>query len=371
MFTRTECVSTPARLSEVATAWQALWHRSGADIFQHHHWMATWATGMAERSDTRFRIMLAWDGERLVAILPCVIRRHRGLRTLQWMAQIFSDYCDAIVDPDIDSRPVLDALWKETLDLGGIDLVQLRCVRPDSRMHRLLAREGSGLRVEDRHEQCLRIDCNWPNGEAYFRSLNKKGRNNHTRGKRILEELGGPVAFRRFEHGTEARQALDRLLELKHAWLKVHDPESPMLGADAQLLRDMLNAALDTDLATIFAISAGGKLAAASLNFVYETKMQAYFTAFDPEFDRGSPGTILIVEYSKWAFDHGIRQVDFLRGDESFKFRLGNAETLLDGFVGPRSLIGHAAVAAQEWRLRLRRMREVPSTSHEPALPAA
>jgi CelD/BcsL family acetyltransferase involved in cellulose biosynthesis len=326
---------------------------------------------MAERGDTRFRIMLAWEGERLITVLPCAIRRQRGLRTLQWMAQTFSDYCDAIVDPEIDSRPVLDALWMEMLNLGGIDLVQLRCVRPDARIHRLLAREGNGLRVEDRHDQCLRIDCIWPNGEAYFRSLNKKGRNNHTRGKRILEELGGPVAFRRYGPGAEARQALERLISLKRSWLKVHDPKSPVLDVDSELLRNMLTAALDTELATIFAITSGDRLAAASLNFVHETKMQAYFTAFDPSFDRASPGTILIVEYTKWAFDHGLRQVDFLRGDESFKFRLGNAETLLDGFVGPRSLIGHAAVAAQEWRLRLRRTREAPSPSQEPALPAA
>ena len=45
--------------------------------------------------------------------------------------------------------------------------------------------------------------------------------------------------------------------------------------------------------------------------------MQAYLTAYDPAFDKASSGTILIVRYTRWAFDHGLRIVDFLRGDEA------------------------------------------------------
>ncbi|MDR3538257.1 MAG: GNAT family N-acetyltransferase [Acetobacteraceae bacterium] len=352
-----ECVTSRDRLAEIAASWQALWLRSGSDIFQHHRWIDTWAEQTADRRDTRLRVMLAWQSEQLVAILPCAIRRVRGLRTLQWAAQDFSDYCDAIVDPDTDWRTALDALWTQLLRRGEIDLVQLRQVRPDARVRRLLARESSALRVEDRHEQCLRIDCSWPNGEAYFRSLNKKGRNNHTRGKRIIEEIGGTAVFRRIEAAEDQCPALDRLLELKRGWMQKHDPNSPLLGRDAALLRAMMETSLAIGMGTIFVIESGGVIVAASLNFLYDAKMQAYHTSYDPAFDRASPGTILIVEYSKWAFDRGLRHVDFLRGDETFKFRLGNAETLLDGFSGGRSVVGHAALLVRDWRERVRRSR--------------
>jgi CelD/BcsL family acetyltransferase involved in cellulose biosynthesis len=368
-----ECVTTPGRLAELAAPWQALWQRAGNDIFQHHGWINTWATHTAQQGDFRLRVMLAWEGEDLVAILPCAIRRVRGLNILQWAAQDFSDYCDAVVDPDRDWRTALDALWVALQRSGRIDLVQLRQVRPDARARRVLSREDTALRIDDRHERCLRIDCVWPNGDAYFRSLNKKGRNNHTRGKRILEELGGPVVFRRIGDDEDPTPALDRMLALKRDWLKATDPGSPLLDRDAPLLRAMLQGALTTGLATLFVLECGGTIVTASLNFLYETKMQAYFTAYDPAFDRASPGTILIVEYSKWAFDHGMRQVDFLRGDETFKFRLGNAETVLDAFVGARSLLGRAALVMHDWTARLRRPRgaEVAPAPDEAALASA
>jgi CelD/BcsL family acetyltransferase involved in cellulose biosynthesis len=318
------------------------------------------------------RVLLAWEGDDLVAILPCAIRRVSGLNILQWAAQDFSDYCDAVVDPDRDWRSALDALWAAVQQAGGIDLVQLRQVRPDARARRMLAREDASLRIDDRHERCLRIDCSWPNGEAYFRSLNKKGRNNHTRGKRILEELGGPVVFRGISGDEDPTPALDRMLALKRDWLRATEPTSPLLDRDAALLRAMLQGVLASGMATLFVLESGGTIVTASLNFLYETKMQAYFTAYDPAFDRASPGTILIVEYSKWAFDRGMRQVDFLRGDETFKFRLGNAETVLDSFVGSRSLLGRAALVARDLKSRLRRPRD-PAVSAAPdgALAAA
>ncbi|MBN8899948.1 MAG: GNAT family N-acetyltransferase, partial [Rhodospirillales bacterium] len=349
-----ECVTTLDRLAAVATPWHTLWRRAGADIFQHHAWVATWAADALHRRTARLRIMLAWEEGRLVAILPCAVLRWRGLRVLQWAAQDFSDYCDALVDPDTAWPATLNMLWEGALARGGIDLLQMHQIRPDARARRILVQDGNGLHLEDRHDRCLRIDCQWPTGEAYFRSLNKKGRNNHTRGKRIIEEIGGPVRFRCLEPNEDHGPAIDRLIALKQAWLRANDPRSPLLDAEAPLLRAMMQAALATELGKLFVLEAGNTLVTGSLNFLYETKMQAYMTAYDPAFDRASPGTILIVEYAKWAFDRGLRQVDFLRGDETFKFRLGNAETLLDRYLGARSLVGHAAVNWRHWRHRLR-----------------
>lgn len=362
-----ECVTSRDRVAEIAAPWQALWLRSGSDIFQHHRWIDTWA----QHTTDRMRIMLAWQSGRLIAILPCAIRRIHGLRSLQWAAQDFSDYCDAVVDPDEDWRTALDELWKRLLQQGGIDLVQLLQVRPDARVRRLLARQASALTIESRHEQCLRIDCRWPTGEAYFRNLNRKGRSNHTRGKRIIEEIGGTAVFRRIEADEDPTPALDWLLRMKRDWLQKRDPGSSLLGRDGVLLRKLMEVSLEIGVGVLFVIESGDTIAAASLNFLYDAKMQAYVMSYDPAFDRGSPGTILMVEYSMWAFDRGLRHMDFLRGDETFKFRLGNAETVLDGFSGARSVVGHAALVVRDWRDRIRRLRAPAVIPNDQSLPGA
>jgi CelD/BcsL family acetyltransferase involved in cellulose biosynthesis len=367
---RTEVATTPSRLRELTAPWQALWARGNGDIFQHHAWVAAWADGVSDRSDVRLKIGLAWQGDALVAVLPCAVQRTRGLRVLEWAAQQVSDYCDALIDPTGAAPGALRAAWDAMQESGGFDLVGLRQVRPDARVRRLLdgaVREGGSLRLHEAQERCMRIDCAWPNGEAYFRSLNKKGRNNHTRGKRILSELGGEVCFRVVDDPSmPIRPLLEEVLALKPAWLREHHPDSPLVERDAAVVLSLLEAAWATGTMALFLLECGGRIAAASINFVYDSRMQAYLTAYDPAFDRASPGTILIVDYTRWAIDHGLRQVDFLRGEEPFKFRLANAETLLDGYLGGRTLLGRVALAARDWReWRRARMPGAPAARTE------
>jgi CelD/BcsL family acetyltransferase involved in cellulose biosynthesis len=353
---RLEITRDPRRILELREPWQSLWDRAGSDIFQRHDWIRGWLTGTAGRRDVSPLIGFGWKGDRLLAILPFEVRQRWGLRTLHWAAQQFTDYCDGMVHPDAPAS-ILEDILGQVLRKGGFDVLHLKQVPPTGRAHRLLeafASRPRGPRLQERHERCMRIDCRWPDGEAFFRGLNKKARNNHTRGKRILGEMGGEVVFRLHDPAMPISPVLDEIAALKTAWLRVHHPDSPLLEGDQSVLRAILDAAWSSGLMQVFLLESGGRMAAASINFAHQCRMQAYITAYDPEFERASPGTILIVEYAKWAFDRGFRQVDFLRGEEPFKFRMANAHTLLDEYLGARTLLGQAAVAARNWRSSLR-----------------
>ena len=47
------------------------------------------------------------------------------------------------------------------------------------------------------------------------------------------------------------------------------------------------------------------------------------------------------------------------RGDEPFKFRLANAETVISGFSGARTLMGQVAHSGHRWHVRQRRCQDV------------
>jgi CelD/BcsL family acetyltransferase involved in cellulose biosynthesis len=249
---------------------------------------------------------------------------------------------------------------------GGFDIINLQQVRPDARYRRLLddlAYDARELQPLDREERCMRIDNQWENGHAFFRSLNKKGRNNHTRGKRILSEIGGEPVFRVIEGDQDPTSAFDEIWRLKEIWLRATEPTSLLLDQDRFVLRSVLDAAWRTGLVKVFLLECDGKIAAGSVNFVYANRMEAYFTSYDTRFERASPGTILIVEYSQWAFDRGLTHVDFLRGDEAFKFRMANAETILSGYSGARTLLGQVARSGHRLLSRRRQLAETPSAS--------
>ena len=363
-----------ARFAAIRPAWQQLWECSGGYIFQAHHWIAGWMSGVRDRKEIRLNIALVWDGERLCGAMPCAIHRRSGLRVLTWAAQLFSDYCDCLVDQAHANAAVLPLLWRALRRSGGFDLINLQQIRPDARCRDFLDRladDGSQLQRGDREERCMRIDSHWPDGEAFFRSLNKKGRNNHTRGKRILAELGGDVQFRFVEQCDDSRALLDEITRLKQMWLHANDPTSPLLGVDGPVLRSVLDHACRSSLTKVFLLECGGKIAAASVNFVYAGRMEAYFTAYDPAFERASPGTILIVEYARWSFDRGLRHVDFLRGEEAFKFRTANAETVLSSFTGARTLMGQVAVSGHRWLSRRRQRQDAVTEASPEELEAA
>ncbi len=359
MTLKVEVVTDCERFSAVGDAWNGLWQRAGGFIFQDHSWISGWLAGMRGRREMRLRIALAWDDDRLCGVMPCAIHRRSGLRMLTWAAQLFSDYCDCLIDPAYPDVTVFAALWNGLRRAGGFDLISLQQIRPDSQCRPLLGSQH--LLPAERSERCMRIDNQWPDGEAFFRSLNKKGRNNHTRGKRILAELGGEVSFRAVEREADAAPLFDEILELKHAWLRTNDPGSALLGDDCVVLRAILDRVWQSGMARIFLLECGGKIAAASVNFVYRGRMEAYFTAYDAAYDRASPGTILIVEYARWSFDRGLNYVDFLRGEEPFKFRLANNEILLTSFSGARTLVGQMAISGHRWLAR-RRQRQEPTT---------
>ncbi len=373
MTLRIEIITDARRFAAIEQAWRQLWERSGAFVFQHHDWITGWISGVCDRRDTRLLIAVAWEGDRLCGAMPCAVHRRSGLRVMCWAAQLFSDYCDCLIDPVYANMDVLPPLWDNLTRAGGFDLINLQQVRPDAKCREFLDQlvsDGGRLYQGDRSDRCMRIDNRWPDGESFFRSLHKKARNNHTRGKRILAELGGDVSFRLVEPAENATVLLDEIIRLKEIWLRVNDPGSPLLGPDALVLRAVLDQAWRSGMARIFLLECGGKVAAASVNFVYAGRMEAYFTAYDAAFDRASPGTIFIVEYARWSFDRRLSHVDFLRGEEAFKFRMANGETLLSNFAGARTFMGQVAVSGHRWLSRRRQRQEIVSARPDDELEA-
>lgn len=74
--------------------------------------------------------------------------------------------------------------------------------------------------------------------------------------------------------------------------------------------------------------------------------MLAVFATYDPVVARASPGIMLMTEYTKWAFDHGITVVDYLCGEETYKFEFANSHLILNSFVASKTIVGSCLLAS-------------------------
>ncbi len=357
MTTQAEIVTSLDRLVEVGPAWDALWNRSSRSVFQSHGWIMAWFGSRRPGDQSRLRVGLCWADGQLLAAMPFITRRHRGVRVLEWAAKDCSDYCDAIADPDPSvGWRALETVWAAVVASAGFDVAYLSHVRPDAAVGALFTGWSRSLRLKPGHRSArsLQVGGGGANGHDWFRSLNKKARNNHTRGMRILGETG-PVSVRVSEAGHAADAVLERMIALKQEWLVSTGQKNEILDNDALVLRALIKELARQKVLQVFSIHCGETVVAGSLNIVSGLRMQAFFAAYDPAFDRASPGTLVMVEYLIWAFNHGMAEVDFLCGEEQYKYKFTTAHTDLASYVGARTWIGSIALAAGE---RLDRMRQ-------------
>ncbi len=355
MSLRTEIVTSAARFDALGPAWDRLWRGTGRSVFQSHGWIRAWLTAQPPGEGPDLLVGLCWDGDDLVAAIPGAISRRRGLRVLEWAAKACSDYCDALAWPP--GGPGLAMAWRAMAGAGDFHVAYLSHVRPGATI-RLLAGSGSDrpvpLRPSRRADQTLQVRSRGLTGAAWFRTLNKKARNNHTRGKRIIGEMGALSVV--IGDGRSGRDdaIFERMIELKRQWLAATGQRSVVLDHDACTLRHLFDYLRSCSCLQVFRLECDGVLVAGLVSVVQERQVAAFFSAFDPRFDRASPGTLAIVEQLVWAFDRGLPEVDFLCGDEPYKFRFADARTELASFVGARTLLGRGALLAGEQMERLR-----------------
>jgi CelD/BcsL family acetyltransferase involved in cellulose biosynthesis len=78
--------------------------------------------------------------------------------------------------------------------------------------------------------------------------------------------------------------------------------------------------------AVIFVLHAEGAPRAALYGFRHGDRFAFYQSGHEPAWRPRSVGTVLLGHTIRWAFDQGLAEYDFLRGDEPYKFKWANAE---------------------------------------------
>lgn len=354
---RLEIVRTGDRLAEIGPAWTALWQTSGALVFQSQAWIAAWWATVPDRDRRALHIVVAWRGETLAAVLPLATCRRKGLRLLEWAAKDHTDYGDVLVDGEDPS--LVRRMWAHLSAAGGFDLVYLNRLLPGAKARALVdAAEATGVRLRPNHrsEVSFRVVGDWSTGEAWMAAQSKKTRQNHRRGQKFIGE-SGTLRFRLLPPDEPMEPVLLRLADLKRKWLAGNQLESNLYDEGSPALSALVRVLAETGLLRAFVLECDGTIVAVSINFVQAGTMMAFVTTYDPEFERGSPGMVLMMDYIQWSIDHGLHTVDFLCGAEAFKSRFASTSVTLDAFMGRRTLPGAAAMMLDSWNLVVRDMR--------------
>ena len=69
-----------------------------------------------------------------------------------------------------------------------------------------------------------------------------------------------------------------------------------------------------------------GNKAAANFSLKYNDRLWLYNSGWDWEYRDYSPGWVLLANLIKWSTENGIREFDFMRGDEPYKYKFGGID---------------------------------------------
>ena len=324
--------SDEQRFQQLAGPWSRLLEQSvtRAPFLLHafqFNWWQTRGGGEWPRSELMLALGHEPDGE-LAAIAPLFLTRNSADQpVLMLVGSIeIADVLDLIGSRDALERFVpalLEKLEQETPERGScLDLYNL----PEESITRGLLRtaaENRGWMVEEQRLQpspFVALGVSW---DEYLENLDSKQRRELKRKMRRADSYPARVEWRLSKADGTLRDDVDAFLDLMAL-----DPEKREFLTETMRAQfhALAQAAADGGWLQLAMLEVGGQPAFAYFNFDYDGKLWVYNSGFDPDHASLSPGWVLMGHLIQWAIDHQRREVDFLRGEEEYKYRLGGVD---------------------------------------------
>jgi CelD/BcsL family acetyltransferase involved in cellulose biosynthesis len=344
-----------------AATWDALVARNPwSTPFSAWAFHRAWWDGYGDNAHEETLVMLPTDaavGAEPVAIVPLMHRHERepsdaqthtrlrgdphvaatpvppSAKAVFFGASYHADYATILAAPDdlADVAAALADYWAgpDCGDWDAVDLRRLRCGDPTAEAlaaalgGREIA-EGWTLNVE-REDVCpVAILPVGGSMDDYLATLGKKERH-EIRRKVRRAEASGPIEL---TDAADPLAELDLFIDLHQRRWGADGLFPPTLGGDQsrvfiRRLFELFGA--DGPLRLTF-LSVGGRRIAAGIHFQTADGILYYNAGVDPDARDLSPGVVMVYAYVQRALAAGLRRMDFLRGDEPYKYEWGSVD---------------------------------------------
>lgn len=313
-------------LGAVTSEWPELFAKSATQsIFLSLPWQTAWAIDCCGSVDEHPVLTIREDSDgSLRGIAP--LNHGKGSVTFGLDYNV-TDYQDILSDPGEE-----ESVWEAILGYGaseGWSSIELTGVRDDSPSTQILESRASehGWRV-DRSvwdvSPYVELPESW---DAHVQSLSKKDRHELRRKLRRLE-ANADTEYRIYDHEhDELPQALDSFVSLMG---KSSEAKSDFLTPERRSFLETLTRTMaDAESLQLAFLDVGGKPVSATMSFLEGDRLLLYNSGYDPEYRHLSVGLLLKAYGLRGAIEQGLREYDFLRGNEPYKYDLGGNDRVL------------------------------------------
>jgi CelD/BcsL family acetyltransferase involved in cellulose biosynthesis len=322
-------------LDDIRDEWPEIAESSG-NIFATWEWVSTWWRHFGGGRMLTVAACRSRSGK-LVGILPLYRWSSRPLRVIRFIGNGASDELGPICHPS-DRGAVTRALRRLLNSTAlGWDLFIAEQLRATEEWQAFVG--GTVVRREG--NPVLR----WPGGgwDEFLASRSSHLRKRVRYQERSLKRKH-EVSYRLADDPKTLQEAMGILFALHR--LRWGASGVAFEGLREAFHREFAGLALESGWLRLWILELDGQPASAWYGFRFAGADFYYQSGWDPRWEDLSVGSILVSHSIRDALDHGIPEYRFLRGGETFKYRLANEDRPLLTFGLSRGASGRTAVAA-------------------------
>jgi CelD/BcsL family acetyltransferase involved in cellulose biosynthesis len=300
--------------------WQTLWDLCPrATAFQRPEWLLAWIEIF---QPSQPRLIEVRRQHQLVAVIPLLIYSRGTERVLGLMGGGVSDYLDALITTEHE-RELLSLLWTIIRhEITDWDTLQLTDLPSTSAL--LPARSTAPFDILP-HDVCPILDL--PARLEDLRMVVPFRKMANLRNARNRMAQTGEI---RLEVATTHTIAplLDALFEMHTSrWEKAGQPGVLADGRIREFHHRLAIPLVEKGVLRLYALSLTGQTIAILYTLFEKSAVLLYLHSFDPAHAYFSPGSYIFGAGIEDAIRAGKRQVNFLRGRESYKYSWGARDT--------------------------------------------
>jgi len=315
------CISSEEEFLSLKDKWNNLLEKvSNNTIFLTWEWLFSWWKFYNDGQN--LLILIAKDEEQnLIAIAPLMISKKKvspglSLKTIQFIGtgKGGSDYLDFII---IDGREeeFLNLFFNYLKEHSFIwDLIELSDIREDAYTLKIIEMivKKIGFRLQKRQKSTcpyISLPKEW---ELYLQSLSKKMSKNVTYQTRRL--------VKNYQTEFEVCRDVNKLEEIIEKFLEQHTRRFQPEPRWVNFIKEITNRFFEKGWLKLNCLRINEEIVAVLFNFVYSEKEYYFQSGFNPKWSKFSVGTVLIGFSIKDAISNGLKEFDFLKGGEKYKY---------------------------------------------------
>jgi len=363
---RTEVVRDAPGLLRLRSQWSALCREARAGcLFLSPEWLMPWWEHFGEGREPC--CIALFEGERLVGLLPLFAERVRVAGMPATRVAFMGDgatgcdYLDILAAPgrEVEVRAAaLETMGELRWDLCDLDglwrdsptALHLAQVFPNRRAVRSSSAGLGGPATEVVRDARLRFVCpNIPLAGTYAEYLQGLGRreNLRRREKWLFRQPGVSIEVARTPQ--DSRVAVEHFLELHRARWSVEGGSDGLSDArHEEFHRAAVQKLAEAGWLRMYTLFAARRPVASVYGVVHGGKFLYYQSGYDPAWASKSVGLVLLARTVQDAYQEGLTEFDFLRGNESYKAQWARAERWTVQIRLFRGARGRAARAAAQ-----------------------